>query len=514
MATLQAPKDAPVAPSSFGPAEQEQLNRFEKYIASGKKPNLAGQERYFQLKQMRDTPPANPTFEVGASNAPVHGRSAGAEVFDPAAAKNLAKALPVAGAVAAPLVAGPLGLPVSGALGALTGASLAGAGGALGKTAERGLTDQGVLSKEAAKDIAITGATSAASELGGRAVLGAVKGAAKLTGNVGGRITDYLANFTPGTTKAMAGASKSVVADTLDSAGVRGFAEDVQGLLAKNHEEIGAKMTAKAARFDPKGVGKVPVQDLSEQIASLTEKLKIGKPGLRVVDEVTEKELNSIVGEIKQEVGSKADLTLKDLLAIRRRLDSSLTNYAAGGAGTQADTKAFNPLRNWVDRRIQVKYPSWKPLDAEYVQLINDQDLITKTLGIKPGVQLDDAALMGVEQKLQRLLKAGDIDKQLMAALESRLKTSGLLQRGQALGAASQLGRETSGGPVRSAIAALARPAVPVAARVAGAVGRGAEATADVLVPQQVRTPLFRVASQKAGKSLADSIMERRRKQP
>lgn len=507
MATLEMPKDKPVAPSAFGPAEKAQLDRFEKYIASGKRPNQVGQELYFKLKQMRDTPPANPAFEVNQTNAPVAGKSAGAEVFDPAAAANLAKALPVAGAVAAPMAAGPLGLPVSGALGTMTAGALAGLGGASGRTLERGLTGQDLATKDAAKDIAVTGALSAAGEVGGQALGAGIKAGVKTGAKYGGRVLDYLAGYMPGTTKAMAGAGKSVVADTLDSAGVRAFAEDVQGLLAKNHADIGAKMESKAARFDLKGKGKVSVGDLNHEIGTLSEKLKIGKPGLRVVDEATENEMKSIINEIKAEIGDKTDLTLKDLLAIRRRLDQSLTEFSKGGAGVGADTKAFNPLRNWVDGRIKVKYPTWKPLDEEYVQLIGDQDLVTKMFGIKPGVAIDDAALVGIEQKMQRLLKAGDIDKQLVKALENRLKTAGLLERGQALGAASQLGKETSGGITRAATSTIARPVAKVAAGAARAVNKVAEN-----IPAPAAANTFRVATQTKAKSLADSLSEKRRK--
>lgn len=503
MATLEMPKDKPVVPSAFGPAEKAQLDRFEKYIASGKKPNQAGQALYFKLKQMRDTPPANPAFEVNQTNAPVSGKSAGAEVFDPAAAANLAKALPVAGAVLAPMAAGPLGLPVSGTLGVMTGGALAGLGGASGRTLERAVTGQDVLTKDAAKDIATTGAISAAGQMAGPA-FGA---GAKAVGKVGGRVADYVAGFVPGTTGALAKAGKAAVADTLDSAGIKAFADDVQGLLAKNHADIGQRMAAKAARFDLKGGGKVSVADLNEQIGVLADKLKIGKPGIRAVDEVTENEMKAIVKEIKEEIGDKPSLALKDLLAIRRRLDQSLTEYTKGGAGVGADTKAFNPLRNWVDGRIKAKYPTWKPLDEEYVQLINDQDLITKMFGIKPGVPIDDAALLGIEQKMGRLLKAGDMDKQLVKALEGRLKASGLLQRGQSLGAAAQLGKEVQGGPVRAAVGAVARPAVTAAARVAGSVGNAAQA-----IPAPAKSAAFRIPVQTQARSLADTLSERRRK--
>ena len=502
MATLEMPKDKPVAPSAFGPAERAQLERFEKYIASGKKPNQVGQEVYFKLKQLRDTPPANPAFEVNSTNAPVAGKSAGAEVFDPAAAANLAKALPIAGAVAAPLAAGPLGLPVSGALGTMTVGALAGLGGASGRTLERGLTGQDIATKEGMKDIAVTGALSAAGEVGGQA-LGAV---AKTAGKVGGRVMDYLAGFTPGTTKAIAGTGRSVAADTLDSAGVKAFADDLQGLLAKNHADIGKRMEAKAARFDLKGKGKVEVGDLNEQIGLLANKLKIGQPGLRVVDEATENEMKAIVKEVQSEIGTKADLTLKDLLALRRRLDQSLTEYSKGGAGVGADTKAFNPLRNWVDGRIKAKYPTWKPLDEEYVQLINDQDLVTKMFGIKPGVPIDDATLLTVEQKMQRLLKAGDIDKQLVKALEARLKASDLLERGQSLGAAAQLGKDVQAGPVRTAVSAVARPVVLGAAKAAGKVGQAVQAVGKPVAATGLRIPV-----QKSAASLSDTLAAKRR---
>ena len=496
--------------TSATPDDLERLKRIEVRLASGSKLSPVGKEVYFRLKQLRDTPPANPGYEVNtsASQTTPRGASAAAETFDPEAAKHLSAALPVAGAVAAPLLAGPLGLPASGMLGGLTASVLAGAGGAAGKTAERAITGQPVLTKEAAKDIGTTAATSAAGELLPRAVVGGVKAAAEGTMRAGGRVLDYLAHFQPGTTRALAKSANAVAADTLDSAAVKGFAQDVQDLLAQNHADIGHQMDVKAAQFDKGGNGKVPLPGLIKQMHELGDKLKIGRPGIRVVDEATESEMKAIAQEIRAEIGGKPDLALKDLLAIRRRLDNSLTSFTKGGAGVQADTKAFNPLRNWVDSQISAKYPTWKPLDAKYVQLINDQGLIERSLGIKPGVPLDDAALLTVNKKLQQTLKSGKIDEELMGALGNRLGDANLLDKARALGASTQLGAEVPGGPVRALTATAVRPVVQPAARLTGSIHRALTGT----VPNSVSSTPARIVAQEKAKTLADSISAARKK--
>lgn len=368
--------------------------------------------------------------------------SAEKDVFDPKAARRLATALPIAGAVAAPML-----LPAAataGFGGAMLGAGTAAIGGATGEAGRQIVNaatgEPEKSSFDAAKKIAATGAEAAAGELGGRAALKTVQAGFQAIGDAGRVFLDFLANVRRGTAKTAGALGKEAFAEPLTVEAVRKYGQGVSDAIKDTQRVLGSELEAAIKEADkaaPEGV--LPFHEVVQEYHKLNKSLRTQAaiPGASPTVQKAAAGLEDYLRGWLAKAGQRQNLTVQETKDLLDRVRDVIPFDATNPGASKAALKRLQPFEAFLRRQMP------KGVDKslqKYSELIDSADAIEQGLAIKGGERITPARVIEIENNLKKLLKENTVRRTVEQTELAKVGADPrLLQRGEGLAVQQEL---------------------------------------------------------------------------